>query len=120
MRIYEEDLIAGAIILVMGISSLASPLIAMKKGYAPYYWLLACGPIGLMVIMSQAALKSAKNPEEYEQLENQANFTGAILSGIAIFIAMVPVLLAISARLHPPAAPPLVYPTPIIESKQNH
>lgn len=66
-----------------------SPLIAMQKGYAPYYWPFACGPIGLVVLISLPALKSTKNAEDYERLENRANFIGSVLSWIGIFVAMI-------------------------------
>ena len=89
--------VMGGLLLKAGASSLqllsawaflASPLIAMRKGYAPYCWPLACGPIGLVAIISLAPLKSAKNPEEYERLEKRANFIGAFLSWIGVLIVL--------------------------------
>ena len=75
--------------LLYGWAFFTSPFIAMKKGYAPYYWPLACGPIGLVVIISLPPLKSAATPEDYLWLEHRANLIGAILSGIGIFTAKI-------------------------------
>lgn len=80
----------------LGASFVFSPLIAMKKGYKPWFWLLACGPIGLTTIICLRPLKSAKDPVEYEWLENRANFIGAVLSWIAIFICTIPLLAALN------------------------
>ncbi len=74
--------------LLFGWAFFTSPLIAMQKGYAPYYWPFACGPIGLIAMIFLPPLKSAENPEDYERLESRANFIGAVLSWIGIFIAM--------------------------------
>lgn len=78
------------------ISFFVSPLIAWKKGYAPYFWLFACGPIGLIVIAILPSTKQATTPEDLEQMQARANTTGAILTGIAIFLSLmliVPVVL---------------------------
>lgn len=73
-----------------------SPLMAMKKRYAPWFWMFACGPIGLVVITCLPSLKSAKDPEEFERFENRANLIGAVLSCIGLFIGMIPVVLALA------------------------
>lgn len=70
------------------ISFLVSPFIAWHKGYAPYFWLFACGPIGLVVIACLPSLKTAVTPEEMEQMESRANTTGAILSGLALLVVI--------------------------------
>lgn len=69
-------------------SFVASPLTASRKGYAPYYWVFACGPIGLIVISRLRPLRSAESPEEYEQMETRANLIGSILTGITFFCSM--------------------------------
>ena len=65
---------------------LISPLIAWKKGFAPYYWLFACGPIGLIALCCLPSLKSTTTPEDYERLESRANLIGGTLSIITIFL----------------------------------
>ena len=67
------------------ISFLIAPFVAWRKGYAPYYWLFACGPVGLIVVCCLKSLKTAETPEQYEQMEARANVIGGILSGIALF-----------------------------------
>ncbi len=67
------------------ISFLVSPFIAWRKGYAPYYWMFACGPVGLIVVCCLRSLKTAETPEQYEQMDARANVIGGILSGIALF-----------------------------------
>ena len=61
------SLIVVAVPLLCVISFLLSPLIAIRRGYAPYYWMFACGPIGLVVITLLPPLKAARDPEEYER-----------------------------------------------------
>jgi accessory gene regulator protein AgrB len=70
------------------ISFLVSPFVARRKGYAPYFWLFACGPIGLAVIACLPSTKTAATPEEMEQMESRANTTGAILSGLTLLIVI--------------------------------
>ncbi len=67
------------------LSFLISPFVAWKKGYAPYYWLFACGPVGLVVVCCLRSLKLATTPEEYERMEARANLIGSVLTGIALF-----------------------------------
>ena len=68
------------------VSFLVSPFIAWRKGYAPYFWLFACGPIGLIVVSCLRSTKDAETPEQLEQMQSRANTTGAILSGIVFFL----------------------------------
>ena len=90
------SLIVVAVPLLCVISFLLSPLIAIRRGYAPYYWMFACGPIGLVVITLLPPLKAARDPEEYERFQDRANFLGAVLSWIGIFVAMIPVVALLS------------------------
>ena len=78
------------------ISFVVSPFVATSKGYAPYFWLFASGPIGLVVICCLPNSKTATTPEQMELMQARANTTGAILSGIALLVVgmlLVPVVL---------------------------
>jgi hypothetical protein len=88
-------------LIVMAVSGLSfvaffiSPLIAWRKGYAPYFWLFACGPIGLVVIAILPSTRRAATPEELEQMQARANTTGAILTGVAFFVSLMLVIPAV-------------------------
>lgn len=69
------------ILVVCFVSFLVTPFLAWRKGYAPYYWLFACGPVGLVVVCCLRSLKQAETPEQYEQMEARANLIGSILTG---------------------------------------
>lgn len=69
------------------VSFLVSPFIAWRKGYAPYLWLFACGPVGLIVIAWLPAANTAQTPEQMELMQVRANTTGAILTGLALVIS---------------------------------
>ena len=87
-----KNLIAAiflAISLATFISFLIAPFVAWRKGYAPYYWLFACGPVGLVIICCLPSLRSAGTPEQYEQMEVRANLIGSSLMGIALFLLFV-------------------------------
>ena len=84
-----------ALMLSSFVSFLVSPFIAWRKGYAPYYWMFACGPVGLIVVCCLRSLKLAETPEEYERMEARANLTGGILTGIALFLSFGLISLAI-------------------------
>lgn len=78
------------------LSFLISPLVAWRKGYSPYLWLFSCGPVGLVVIACLPSTSTAQTPEEMELMQVRANTTGAILTGVALFISamlIVPALL---------------------------
>lgn len=90
--------IAIAFLTVSSVSFVAmivSPIIAWRKGYAPYFWLFACGPIGLVVIAILPSTKQATTPEDLDQMQARANTTGAILSGIAFFISLMLIVPAV-------------------------
>ena len=70
------------------VSFLIAPFVAWRKGYAPYYWLFACGPVGLVVVCCLQSLRSAETPEQYEQMEARANLIGSVLTGIALFLSV--------------------------------
>lgn len=81
-------LIFLAVSLATFISFLIAPLVAWRKGYAPYYWLFACGPVGLIIICCLRPLRSAETPEQYERMESRANWIGGVLTGIALFLSV--------------------------------
>ena len=91
----------GILNLVLGIlllgflSFLVSPFVAWRKGYAPYYWLFACGPVGLVVVCCLRSLRSAETPEQYERMEARANLIGSVLTGIALFLSVGLISLAV-------------------------
>jgi hypothetical protein len=70
------------------VSFIVSPLIARRKGYAPYFWLFACGPVGLVVIALFPSAKKALTPEDLEAMQARANMTGAILTGFALIVLL--------------------------------
>jgi hypothetical protein len=70
------------------VSFLISPVIALKKGYAPYYWMFACGPVGLMIVSCLRSTSKAKTPEELERMQSRANTIGAVLTGFAFLLAL--------------------------------
>ena len=91
--------VIGIIFLALSFASfvsfLVAPFVAWRKGYAPYYWLFACGPVGLVVVCCLRSLHSAGTPEQYEQMEARANLIGSILTGIALFLSVGPIALLV-------------------------
>lgn len=85
---YIQFLIFATIGFASFLSFLISPFVAWKKRYAPYYWLFACGPVGLVVVCCLRSLKLATTPEEYERMEVRANLIGSVLTGIALFCSV--------------------------------
>jgi len=78
------SIIATIYIVVMSlsfVSFLISPYIAWRKGFAPYYWLFAAGPIGLIVIWCFKSTRQTTTPEQLERLQSLANTCGAVLTG---------------------------------------
>ena len=82
-----EGIIFLRLSLTLFVSFLVSPFVAWRKGYAPYYWLFACGPVGLVIVCCLSSLRSAKTPEQYERMEVRANWVGSVLTGIALFVS---------------------------------
>jgi hypothetical protein len=83
------------IVLILFLSScllfgpgLYAALDAWMKGYRPWFWLVSLGPVGLLLMLLRPNLKRATTPEEREQWEQRADWTGGILSGITLFFAM--------------------------------
>lgn len=69
-------------------SGLFSACLAWVKGYRPWFWLVSLGPIGALSMLLRPNLNRATTPEEREQWEQRADWTGGILSGITLFFAM--------------------------------
>jgi hypothetical protein len=68
--------------------------LAWVKGYRPWFWLVSMGPIGAVLMLIKPNLNRAQTPEEREQWEARADWTGGILSGITLFFSFaVPILL---------------------------
>lgn len=112
-------LFLGAVILsgIILVAGLITALVANAKGYRPWFWILAMGPIGLIVMVVRKSLDRATTPEERERWQAQADWTGGILSGLT-FVAVFafPILgmatfIVTRAAVIPP--PPMVTPPPI-------
>ncbi|MBS0205142.1 MAG: hypothetical protein JSS49_19740 [Planctomycetes bacterium] len=78
------------------VSFLVSPFVAWSKGYAPYLWLFACGPVGLVVIACLPSARKASTPELMELMQTRGNTTGAILTGVGLVVGL---MLAVPAVL---------------------
>lgn len=85
----------GLVVLILFLSScllfgpgLYAALDAWMKGYRPWFWLVSLGPVGLLLMLLRPNLNQATTPEEREQWEQRADWTGGILSGITLFFAM--------------------------------
>lgn len=75
-------LLVGSV-LVFG-PGLIAGWIAWTKGYRPWFWLFAMGPIGAVVIALMPPLQSLATPEEIDRQETRADWTGGVLSGITV------------------------------------
>lgn len=67
---------------------LFSACLAWVKGYRPWFWLVSLGPVGALLMLLRPNLNRATTPEEREQWEQRADWTGGVLSGITLFFAM--------------------------------
>jgi hypothetical protein len=105
--------------LFFGLSLLAA-LMAYMKGYRPWFWLFSLGPIGALLMLLRPNLDRATTPEELEQWEHRADWTGGILSGITLFFGMVPLagmMLIFSYRsMAVVPAPAIVAPPPAVKA----
>jgi hypothetical protein len=79
----EVIVLFGSSILVFGPGFLAA-VIAWKKGYRPWFWFLAMGPIGLLWILLTPNIAQATTPEERERWETRTDWSGGILSGFTL------------------------------------
>jgi hypothetical protein len=67
-------------------SGFLAAFVAHGKGYRPWFWLLALGPVGLLLLLIKPPLRSAATPEERERWERRADWTGGILSVGTFFL----------------------------------
>jgi MFS family permease len=82
--------VGGAIVLGPG---LVSAVVAHRKGYRPWFWILACGLVGLLVTVLIPGLSQESTPEQRERWESRADWTGGLLSGFTfLFTGLLPVL----------------------------
>jgi hypothetical protein len=107
-------LVAGALLFAPG---LLSAVVAHQKGYRPWFWILSCGLVGMLVTIFIPSLSRATNPEERERWEARADWTGGLLSGFT-FLSMfgMPLLAGLfffSARSSMVRALPTPPPPPI-------
>lgn len=84
-----EVILISASSLLFGSGFLACVL-AWKKGYHPWFWLLSLGPVGLLFMLFSPSLFAAATPEIREKWEDRADWTGGILSGLTFFFLLVP------------------------------
>jgi hypothetical protein len=118
----EVIVLFGGSILVFGPGFLAA-FIAWNKGYRPWFWLLAMGPIGLVWILATPAVVKATTPEQRERWETRTDWTGGILSGFTLLPMFALPLLgvlwfsAVAVRTTPvmiaPAPPPPIVAVPM-------
>lgn len=97
--------------------------VARGKGYRPWFWLLALGPVGLLLLLIKPPLRNAATPEERERWEQRADWTGGILSvGTFFLLFAMPAFVLVGfasfrvARVVPPAAiaiPPATTSPPV-------
>ena len=103
-------LLVGSV-LVFG-PGLIAGWIAWMKGYRPWFWLLAMGPIGALVIALFPSLARAATPEEIDRLETRADWTGGILTGFTVLpmflLPLVGVLFFLQFRSMAPPPPPMM------------
>lgn len=71
--------LAAGSALVLG-PGLVAAVVAHRKGYRPWFWILSCGLAGLLVTALMPGLGKADTPEQRERWENRADWTGGILS----------------------------------------
>ena len=69
-------------------TGLFAACLAWMKGYRPWFWLISLGPVGALSMLLRPNLNRATTPEEREQWEQRADWTGGILSGFSLFFMM--------------------------------
>lgn len=123
MGIFGIFFIAMAVgcLLVLGPGFIAA-VVAHRKGYRPWFWVLSCGLVGLVVTAVMPPIRRAETPELRERWETRADWTGGILSGITFMLMFVfPIMgglffVGVTAPMGRPAAllaPPPTVPPPI-------
>lgn len=88
--IFIAMVIGSLIILGPG---LLSAVVAHRKGYRPWFWILSSGLVGLLVTVLMPGLGKADTPEQRERWEKRADWTGGLLSGFTFaFMFVLPAL----------------------------
>ena len=120
----------GIVFIVMAVGSLlilapglVSAVVAHRKGYRPWFWILSFGLVGLLVTALMPGLGKADTPEQRERWETRADWTGGILSACTFMLMFVfPVmgalfLVGVRAPMAGPAVPraPLMAPSIAVE-----
>jgi len=119
----EIMILFGSSVLVFGPGLLAA-VIAWNKGYRPWFWLLAMGPIGLLWILMTPGLLQAATPEERERWETRTDWSGGILSGLTMLpmfaLPLIGMLVFMSLRAPMPMRAPMpTAPMPVPMSQQS-
>jgi 4-amino-4-deoxy-L-arabinose transferase-like glycosyltransferase len=97
-------------LLILG-PGLVSAVVAHRKGYRPWFWILSSGLVGLLVTVLMPGLGKADTPEQRERWETRADWTGGILSACTFMLMFVfPVIgalffVSVSAPMAGPAIP---------------
>src|SRR4051812_8357260 len=65
--------------LVLG-PGLISAVVAHRKGYRPWFWILSLGLVGMVVTLIMPRLGQAVTPEQRERWESRADWAGGSLS----------------------------------------
>lgn len=105
-------------VLVLGPGMVAA-VVAHRKGYRPWFWVLSFGLIGLVVTVMIPALRKAETPELRERWENRADWTGGILSSVTFMLMFVfPLMggLLFVGVVAPMGGPPVAIPAPPVVS----
>jgi hypothetical protein len=82
----------GMSVLVVLLCFVAPPLLAVRKGYAWYFWILACGVLGLVVL---AFLPYANAPTVEAKVKRARRRTGNTVGGalsVLLLLGVLPVL----------------------------
>jgi nitric oxide reductase large subunit len=105
--------LGGALVLGPG---LVSAVVAHRKGYRPWFWILSCGLVGMLVTLLIPGLDQAATPEQRERWESRADWTGGLLSGFTfLFMGLLPTLglvFFVGAWRAAPMMKPGAIPTP--------
>ncbi|MDB5342973.1 MAG: hypothetical protein JWP89_1350 [Schlesneria sp.] len=120
----------GIIFIAMAVGSLiilgpglVSAVVAQRKGYRPWFWILSFGLVGLLVTALMPGLGKAATPEQREHWETRADWTGGVLSVCTFMLMFVFPLMGalffvgVSAPMAGPAIPrpPVMAPPIVVE-----
>ena len=123
----------GLVIIAIAISGVfvfgpgfIAAVVAHRKGYRPWFWILSLGLVGMLVTLFMPGLVRATTPEQREQWESRADWTGGLLSGctfLGMFVFPVVGVLffarAVTLMGAPPAPPPPTTAPPSITIEEQ-